>query len=504
MNKKKDKTKGAGTRLPVSKTKKSRLPKAYKKRQRSASIFFLLMTVLSLLAVVIIGVFSISQHIQTSHAYKEAVSHDLTERGQRLQQQVLKEPPDYFGGSYSAYLRYLAQENKVAIHIIDENGQLLFPRENNFDPNAPEMEEYYDFSKPLAKIKDKLSSEDNFAVYEYIGNYVYAAEIQLYGTTTAYLSIEKSLDVLSTATRRVIIRTVTIAAVVLIVTLAVSAALSAWLIKPIDQMKKKAQKLAEGDFSVDFHGADYGKEMVELADALNFARDELSKTDAMQKDLIANVSHDFKTPLTMIKAYASMIMEISGEVPEKRNKHAQVIVDEADRLTSLVNDVLDLSKIQSGIRALQFKTVDVSAYLEELVSRFDYLSGYHFVLDIEEGLTTQADEVAIGQALYNLIGNAVNYTGEDNTVYVRLKQDSASTFRFEVKDTGKGIKPEEKEKIWQRYYRSSEAHKRPVQGTGLGLSIVQSILQKHGFTFGVESEEGKGSTFYVVFPLTNA
>lgn len=506
MKKKIDETKGAGTSLPVSKTKKRRLPSAYKKRQRSASIFFLLMTVLSLLAVGIIAIFSVSQHIQTMHAYKEAVSHDLTERGQRLQVQVLREPPDYFGGSYSAYLRHLSKENNVQIYLIDEQGQLLFPREN-VDSSAPEMEGYYDFSKQLSKMQDELSGEESFAVYEYDGAYVYGAKVRLYGATTAYLSIEKSLDVLSTATQRVILRTVTIAAVVLIVTLVISAALSAWLIRPIDQMKKKAQKLAKGDFSVDFHGADYGKEMVELADALNFARDELSKTDAMQKELIANVSHDFKTPLTMIKAYASMIMEISGDIPEKRNNHAQVIVDEADRLTSLVNDVLDLSKIQSGMRALQLKEVDISAYLDELISRFDYLKeheGYRFVLDIEEGLTTQADEVTIGQALYNLMGNAVNYTGEDKTVYVRLKRDGVSTFRFEVTDTGKGITMEERDTIWDRYYRSAEAHKRPVQGTGLGLSIVKTVLQRHGFTFGVESEEGNGSTFYVVFPLTNA
>ena len=244
--------------------------------------------------------------------------------------------------------------------------------------------------------------------------------------------------------------------------------------------------------------------MIELAEALNHARDELSKTDRMQKDLIANVSHDFKTPLTMIKGYASMIMEISGDVPEKRNKHAQVIVDEADRLTSLVNDVLDLSKISSGIEALKETVFDMSSYVEETLKRFDYLKetkGYHFVTEIEDGLFTAGDEMKLGQVLYNLIGNAVNYTGEDQTVYVRLKQDTATTFRFSVTDTGKGIKPSEIPEIWDRYYRSTDTHKRPVRGTGLGLSIVKTILERHEFVFGVDSEVGKGSTFYVVFPL---
>ena len=201
-----------------------------------------------------------------------------------------------------------------------------------------------------------------------------------------------------------------------------------------------------------------------------------------------------------------MIMEISGNIPEKRNKHAQVIVDEADRLTSLVVDVLDLSKIRSGLSDFKPQLVDMSEKIAEIMDKLAYLKetqGYQFCLDVEKGLTARVDEVKMGQALYNLIGNAVNYTGEDKKVFVRLKQTGAESFRLEVQDTGKGIKPEEIAEIWDRYYRSREAHKRPVQGTGLGLSIVKTVLQMHGFVFGVQSEVGEGSTFYVEFPLVN-
>ena len=289
-----------------------------------------------------------------------------------------------------------------------------------------------------------------------------------------------------------------------VLSFAVSSALSAWLIKPISEMTAKAVRLAGGDFNVDFHGADYGKEMVDLADTLNYARDELSKADQMQKQLIANVSHDFKTPLTMIKGYASMIIEISGDNKEKREKHAQIIVDEADRLASLVNDVLALSKMRAGLEALKLTDIDMSAYLHEILGRFDYLKetqGYQFTLDIEDGLYTRGDELKLGQVLYNLIGNAVNYTGEDKRVYVSLRKTHEHTFRFSVKDTGAGIKPEEIGEIWRRYYRSSETHKRPVKGTGLGLSIVKTVLDQHRFICGVESEPGQGSLFYVDFPL---
>ena len=205
----------------------------------------------------------------------------------------------------------------------------------------------------------------------------------------------------------------------------------------------------------------------------------------------------------MIKAYASMIVEISGNNPEKREKHAKVIIDEADRLASLVNDVLDLSKLQSGIGELKKERLDISAVLQEVLDRFAYYKedkGYTFITDIETELFAEVDKPKIAQAFYNLIGNAVNYTGEDKTVYVRLKKQE-NKIRFDVRDTGKGIKTEEMQGIWERYYRSSEVHKRPVQGTGLGLSIVKGVLERHGLEYGVESELGKGSTFFVCFPL---
>ena len=222
----------------------------------------------------------------------------------------------------------------------------------------------------------------------------------------------------------------------------------------------------------------------------------------MQKELIANVSHDFRTPLTMIKAYASMIREISGDNKEKRDAHAGIIIDEADRLSALVEDVLDLSKLRSGV-GLQAPTVfNLSETVYRIADRFAYLKvtlGYVFECEIEEDLYAFADRERIEQVIYNLIGNAVNYTGEDKTVRIRLFRAHGGA-RIEVEDTGSGIAEEEKQTIWERYYRSKEAHKRPVKGTGLGLSIVKSILVRQGCPFGVESELGKGSTFWVEFP----
>lgn len=476
--------------------------KGYRKRQRSTSIYFLLWAAFSAFALIIVLMFGFSQRVVMKQTYKTEAVRDLIEKGREIQTILGKEPQD--GENKDELVRVLSSYYDVEVYVLNERGEVLLPRPPEMQESG-EFSRVFDFSEKIVALKHKLSQTDApFVIYEGTEEYIYGSKIALYEDSQAYLYVTKSLQLMNAATREMSTRVWLIAVFTFLLSFAVSSAVSGWLTRPISEMTKKARRLARGDFNVDFHGNDYGQEMVELADTLNFARDELSKTDKMQKQLIANVSHDFKTPLTMIKAYASMIIEISGDNKQKREKHAQVIVEEADRLASLVGDVLDLSKIRAGIDALKITTVDMSSYLAEILTRFDYLretQGYIFEVDIDEDLYTQADELKIGQALYNLIGNAVNYTGEDKKVCVRMKKQGNGYFRFSVTDTGAGIRKEELAGIWERYYRSSNVHKRPVKGTGLGLSIVKTVLEKHGFSFGVQSEEGKGSTFHVDFPL---
>ncbi len=469
----------------------------YRKKQIATSIFFVLWAIFTALSLMIVLLSAFSHRWVFINSYKEQAERALVQKGEQIEF-ILSE--DFPVENKNGLLRGLERQHGISIYVLDENGKVILPQESGADVNG-----VTDFSSALSAVQDKLSeSVGSYVVYEGDGEHIYVTQIPLFPQRTTYLYLRQSLELLETATAHINLRMLLISIFVFLLSLAVTSAVSGWFTNPISEMTKKARKLARGDFEVDFGGNNYGLELVELADALNYAKDELSKTDRMQKDLIANVSHDFKTPLTMIKAYASMIIEISGENPEKRNKHAQVIVDEADRLASLVNDVLDLSKISSGIEGLKLTEFDMSSYAYEILDRFAYLRethGYQFITDIDEELYTIADETKIGQVLYNLIGNAVNYTGEDKTVYVRLKRESNNAFRFSVTDTGKGIKQEELPDIWNRYYRSAETHKRPVKGTGLGLSIVKTILERHNFLFGVESELEKGSTFYVLFPF---
>ena len=284
--------------------------------------------------------------------------------------------------------------------------------------------------------------------------------------------------------------------VIILVSLVLSVIISTRISEPLIRISRSTDKLITGEFNVVASPHDYS-EIVILTRNLNKASAEISKTENLRKDLLANISHDLRTPLTMIKAYAEMIRDLSGNNPEKREKHLGVIIDEADRLTLLVNDILNLSKLQSGAVQMDRKVINFSSHLREIVSRFAMLDETKIVLECDEDIWVDADAKQLGQAVYNLIINAINYSGVD-TVTVRLFDIGDGMVRFEVADKGVGISAENLPYIWERYYKvnRSENYKRTVKGTGLGLSIVKGVFECHGFKYGVESEEGAGTTFW--------
>jgi signal transduction histidine kinase len=294
------------------------------------------------------------------------------------------------------------------------------------------------------------------------------------------------------------------AVLIFISAFALSVFISSKLSNPIIKISRSAKKLAKGEFSMETSMMDY-EEIRDLADSLNKASYEIAKTENLRKELLANVSHDLKTPLTMIKAYAEMIRDLSGDIPEKRTKHVRVIVDEADRLNGLVTDMLDLSKIQSGVAAKELSLFDFSFHLGEILERFGYLvreQKISVLPEIEDDILIKADLTKIEQVVYNLVNNAVNYTGDDGKVTVKLFRKRENIGRFEVIDSGSGIAEDELPYIWERYYKAakSQNHKRTTVGTGLGLSIVKGIMKIHSFGYGVDSVIGKGSTFWFEFP----
>ncbi len=269
--------------------------------------------------------------------------------------------------------------------------------------------------------------------------------------------------------------------------------------RPIVRMNAQARQLASGDYDVCFSGGDY-REVQELAETLNYAASELAKTDHLQKELLANVSHDLRTPLTMIVGYAEVMRDIPGE---SSPENIQVIIDESERLSNLVNDLLDLSRLRAGTRKLNNEKINLTDMIRDVMRRYEKLTehdGYRIEFVEDQPVEIMADRTGILQVIYNLINNAINYAGEDKYVCVR-QVNVGDRVRISVEDHGAGIAPEDIPMIWDRYYKVDRVHRRAMIGTGLGLSIVKGVLELYGDAYGVESKLGEGSTFWFELPI---
>lgn len=291
--------------------------------------------------------------------------------------------------------------------------------------------------------------------------------------------------------------------ITLVVSIIISYVLSRIISKPIIKLSNSAKEIANGNFNVSFDTNTNLLEVKELANALELAKNELSKTEELRRDLMANVGHDLKTPLTMIKAYAEMTRDFDN-LPEKKEKeNLNIIIEETDRLNVLVSDILDLSKMQSKTYELKIEKFDLDDLIRNIIKRYYILidnEGYEFIYNNKKSIYIEADKKRIEQVIYNLINNAINYTGEDKKVYINIKEENKKII-VEIKDTGKGIDQKDIKYIWNKYYHNEKNHKRSTIGTGLGLSIVKSILESHKYKYGVKSVKGKGSIFF--FEINN-
>ena len=371
------------------------------------------------------------------------------------------------------YLRFgiAAKEKGGAIFIDWKEGDALLTVPNN-NPLAPPKVQ-------LRNTRDEAVVYNKIITYQ---NYEYILMINSF--------ISPVNATVSTIRKQLLY--VTILMIVLAFGLSVFVARK--IASPIIQINEHAKALAGSNEEITFDEKGY-KEIAELSNTLSYVSTELTKTEGFRRELIANVSHDLRTPLTLISGYAEMMRDLPGE---NNPENTQVIIDEANRLTALVNDMLDLSKLQAGTQKMEKRVYNFTQNVKETMARYAALTekeGYHITFDYDEEVEIEADELKMSQVVYNLINNAINYTGENKIVAVRQKIVD-NKVRIEVKDSGEGIAPENIPYIWDRYYKVDKTHKRAMIGTGLGLSIVRNILEAHHATYGVDSEPHKGSTFW--------
>lgn len=317
-------------------------------------------------------------------------------------------------------------------------------------------------------------------------------------STSALLIVSANITPVDATIGTLRIQLLFVSAIMLLLATLIALLISKRVSTPIEKLNEGAKKLGRG--KIDFHTEGY-KEIVELSDTLEQAAQALLKTDRLRQELIANVSHDLRTPLTLITGYGELIRDLPDE---NTTENMQVIIDESKRLTSLVNNLLDLSRLQAGVQDMHIMEFSLTDETRKIISRFAKFceqEGYRITFDFDREATVSADPERIAQVIYNFISNAITHAGEDRRISLRQTID-ASRVALAVTDTGEGIREDRLDEIWERYYKIDQVHKRAAIGTGLGLSIVKSILEQlPGVEYGVKSELGHGSTFWFSLPL---
>jgi len=230
---------------------------------------------------------------------------------------------------------------------------------------------------------------------------------------------------------------------------------------------------------------------------------QLKEVDTLKSDFVSTVSHDLRSPLTLMRGYASML-EMAGELNDQQKNYSKMIVQGVDNMARLVNNLLDLGRIDFGV-GLQVESIPVLDILERVTGSLQLQAtqkkiplGVEIPKDLPHAI--EADQALLQQAVYNLVENALKYTPEGGVVTVHL-QCAPASLTFAIQDSGIGIPKSDLPRLFEKFYRGTNREALVQRGTGLGLAIVKSIAERHGGKVWVESELGQGSTFFLQIPL---
>ena len=424
--------------------------------------------------------------------YQKMRTQEVIRTADAIEMQYLKE-----SSGFSKYVTETAGINGIFIRIEGLEQSLICDGTGG-------IRDAGQFETDVTRISQKLESSDSASVTETLhpassdseARLVYAAHIGS-GRRLAALYIIAPLYPDQITIRIVKNMLGYITFILLSVACFLAYALSRRITSPIENLTRSATELSQGNFNVRFDGSSF-TETKELARALNKASYEMEKTDFYQREIIANVSHDLKTPLTMIRSYAEKIIDISGDNPQKRNADLQIIISETERLNRLVTDMLSVSNLQSNNVEMHRETFDLVEAAEDVYESFLVLGssqGYELHFHPSKPAYVVGDRSRLVQVMTNFVSNAVKYSGDNKFIDIQLVRSNKKV-TFHCIDHGVGIPADEISHVWDKYYRTSANHERAIEGTGLGLAIAKSILNLHGAKYGVKSDEGKGSDFW--------
>lgn len=400
----------------------------------------------------------------------------------------------------------IAHKNALLIIITDFDGNVIYsadehkpkdegarkpPEEHQNPPDKPQdtfhgtPKGYNDFLTELSG-----SNENTIIMYEKENSVICGAVLD----NNNVLYISKPLDSIKGTVNILFRQLIWVTLASLVFSFIIAYFLSRRFSKPIKAITEQALNINNEDYQSHFEKG-FCKETDELSEIIEKTSADLIKAENYRREFFANISHDLRTPLTMIKGYAEMVKDFSWQEKDTRESDLDVIIKESDRLTSLVNEILEYGTLQSKTKKYDIKKCNISEIANSVINQFAALSEKNGIVintNIENDLYVLCDTQEISRVLYNFIDNALNHTKNEITVSVYQK---AKRVCVEARDFGDGIDEESLEHIWDRYFTKKQS-KRTKTGSGLGLAISKEILSAHNALYGVISKIGEGTTFW--------
>lgn len=333
------------------------------------------------------------------------------------------------------------------------------------------------------------------------GEKIMAVSMAISSINSEYSSVRMvtSLTEIDEAVRNYIVTATLIGLAILFIIIITGVYFAGSIVKPIRQISGIARKFAKGDFSVRIQ-TNSDDEIGELCTAINHMADELSTAEAMKNEFISSVSHELRTPLTAIKGWAETLMIDGGNSPDTMKKGVGVIVNETERLSQMVEELLDFSRMQNGRFTLRKANMDILAELGDAVLIYSDKArreNIRVIYNEPEMLPfVYGDKNRLRQVFINIIDNAIKYSSSGDTVTINAEETENGNIRISVADTGCGIKKSDLPKVKTKFYKANHTRR----GSGIGLAVADEIIAMHGGSIDLKSREGAGTTVIITIP----
>lgn len=384
-------------------------------------------------------------------------------------------------------------KDKLEVQVIDRDDNVVVTT-TGFQPSDGKMADYEQAKLTGSAVADSKTSE---------GEHILAGTTALYDSSGRYIGAYRWITTLENADRRVSGLVITLVVTGLLV-LAFCAFSGLFFIKsivtPIRDVSNIARKIAMGDFGSRIE-ITKNDEIGELCDTINYMASELSQAENMKNDFISSVSHELRTPLTAIKGWGETVKMSIGTDEALVKRGIDVVLSEADRLSGLVEELLDFSRMETGRLSVVSQPLNISELLTESVDMYIELArqqGIELVFTRPaEDVTVLGDPNRLKQVFINIIDNAVKYTEKGGQVLVDQITEEGCV-RITVKDTGVGIPAQDIDRVKEKFYKANKT----VRGSGIGLAVADEIIKQHKGLLFLESTEGVGTTVTIVLPFT--